>query len=151
MIDPPPIVFSEWVRWGDRARLKAADGQPSPGVYLWARFAHPPKSGSHPYPDLPEELLYAGETKNLNVRPLGGRTSGGTPHHRLAHYGDCFPDDAARALLYVSVFHVIPFKQGDKQCLRAFTRYVEDLIYWEYAKRYGKRARLDYKKGKDRD
>lgn len=28
--------------------------------------------------------------------------------------------------------------------VRTFTRYVEDLIYWQYVQRYGKRSALDY-------
>ncbi|HKZ76966.1 MAG TPA: hypothetical protein VJ124_01480 [Pyrinomonadaceae bacterium] len=70
MIEPPPIVFSEWVPWHERGRLKTPDGQPSMGVYLWARFAHGLPPTGHPYPGLPKELIYVGETNDLNVRPL---------------------------------------------------------------------------------
>ena len=61
-----------------------------------------------------------------------------------------FKDDPELENLYVSVFHVEPFKPGGgrSRLLRAYTRYVEDLIYWEYTRRFGRRAALDYKKGK---
>lgn len=82
---------------------------------------------------------------SLNRRPLSGNT-----HHRLVHYRARFKDDPNLEKLYVSVFHIETFKPGGgrSRLLRAFTRYVEDLIYWEYARRFGQRAALDYKKGK---
>ena len=116
------------------------------GVYMWARFANPPGPKSCPFPDLPKELIYVGEANDLNTRPLGRAR-----HHRLAHYIDRFPEDSGFALLYVSVCRIAPFRPSDKKChaLRAFTRYLEARVGWEYARRYGKRPFLDYKKGKD--
>ena len=148
MIEPPPIVFSEWVPWHERGRLKTADGQPSMGVYLWARFEHSQRPTGRPYPELPVELIYVGETNDLNDRPLG---AGGQRHHRLRHYATRFPKDHGYRYLYISVFHVHRFRRRDKHCnaLRAFTRYVEDLVYWEYTRRFDERPALDYKTGKE--
>jgi hypothetical protein len=114
-------------------------------VYVWGRFSRPPTATARPYPEIPRELIYAGETNNLNRRPLSGNT-----HHRLEHYRARFKDDPDLAKLYVSVFHIEEFERSGARgrLLRAFTRYVEDLIYWEYVRRFGKRAALDYKKGK---
>jgi hypothetical protein len=113
VIEPPEIIFSEWVRWDERARLKSRDGEPSPGVYVWGRFAQAPPPNLRPYPEIPEELIYVGETKDLNVRPLGrGR------HHRLTHYSDCFPEDRSRGRLYVSVFHVPNIRGAESRCVR---------------------------------
>jgi hypothetical protein len=44
-----------------------------------------------------------------------------------------------------------PFRRSDPEChaLRAYTRYLEARIGWEYARKFGRRPRLDYKKGKD--
>ena len=140
-VDTPPIQFSEWVPWcGGRKRLKWPE--PSIGVYLWGHFLTPPDKASRPYPDLPVQLIYVGETRNLNDRPLTGG------HHRLVHYGRKFPNDPKFESLYVSVFHIEPVSRGRSHLLRAFTRYVEDKIYWEYAQRFGERAKLDYKEGK---
>ena len=119
------------------------------GVYLWAYFEQAPKPGTPPYPNLPEELIYAGETKDLDARPLGSRR-----HHRLAHYLDTYCDDCEFKCLYVSVFRVCCFGPNDEQAylrLRAFTRYVEARIYWEYTERFGHRAALDYKKVRSKD
>ena len=45
-----------------------------------------------------------------------------------------------------------PSVSDDALCraLRAYTRYVEDLIYWKYVEAFGKRAALDYKKKPNR-
>jgi hypothetical protein len=77
-IDAPPLTFSEWTRWSDRPRLRGTDGRPGLGLYLWSYFENTPPSGV-PYPDLPEQLIYVGETKHLDRRPLT------EPHHRLVH------------------------------------------------------------------
>lgn len=141
VVEAAPIQFTEWVPWcGGRGRLKRPE--PSIGVYLWAHFAVPPAAAARPYPDLPKELIYVGETRNLNRRPLSGG------HHRLDHYRDKFPDDWDLKSLYVSVFHIESVGRGRSHLLRAFTRYVEDMIYWQYVQRFGERAALDYKRGK---
>ena len=143
MIIAPSIRFSSWTPWIRRQDLRRTCPA-SAGVYLWARFSELPDNRLLPYPEIPAELIYVGETKNLHERPLSGA------HHRLAHYADCFPEDGEKRCLYISVFPVAQFEATDPRCVRAFTRYVEDLIYWEYARRYEKRAALDYKKGKDK-
>jgi hypothetical protein len=145
-IDAPFIQFSQWVPWNSgRKGLQSQDGSPSLGVYVWGHFLKPPSPASRPWPDIPKELIYAGETNNLNRRPLSGGS-----HHRLAHYRARFAGDPGLEKLYVSVFHIEAYKPGGgrSRLLRAFTRYVEDLVYWEYARRFGERAALDYKKGK---
>ena len=84
----------------------------------------------------------------MNARPLGVE---GQRHHRLTHYRRTYPADKELGCLYVSVFHVRPFRRRDSVChaYRAFTRYVEDLVYWEYTRRFGQRPALDYKTGKE--
>ncbi len=147
-MNEPTIVFSEWVPWRERGRLKSRDGQPSMGVYVWAHSQVGSIPKASPYPEPPEELIYVGETNNVNVRPLGERR-----HHRLLHYVETIrPRDSTLKNLWISVFHVRPFQPGNAECLamRAFTRYVEDLVYWKYVQRWGKRPALDYKKGKDK-
>src|SRR3990170_667978 len=86
MFKPPPVRFSPWVQWHERGGLKS--GHPEVGVYLWAYVDPPTNRLPDPsWPDLPSELIYAGETNNLNRRPLG------SGHHRLKHYRDTFPGD----------------------------------------------------------
>ena len=85
--DPlPQIEFSPWIAWQNRSTLRRDDG-PWLGMYLWGRFSAPPSSATRPFPHLPEQVIYVGETKDLDTRPLTGR------HHRLSHYHDTFPDD----------------------------------------------------------
>lgn len=137
----PPIAFSPWVHWDDRPQL--IDEQQFMGMYLWAHFHQKPDQTIVPSERaLPEELIYVGETKNLNARPLRG-----LGHQRLEHYCDIFPGDSNFSYLYVSVFRVECYEDSDRcRGLRAYTRYVEDLIYWKYVEAHGRRAALDYKK-----
>jgi hypothetical protein len=116
------------------------------GLYLWARFPKnmKPKPTDRPYPNLPKQLLYVGETKNLNARPLTGG------HHRLAHHRDTFGDDGL-GRLYVSVARIYPHAAGDAACtaMRVFNQYLEGRIYWDYTRKYGRRPALHYKKARE--
>ena len=146
--DAPKIKFSRWVPWTHRSDLIRGGG-PWLGVYLWGRFQQPPSPSVKPYPKLPKHVIYVGETKNVNQRPLTRE------HHRLAHYRDKFPHDPGLQMLYVSVCHVYPFRRGygSKQAwslysrLRVYTQYVEARIYWNYTKNWGRPPALHYKKG----
>jgi hypothetical protein len=140
-----PIQFSQWTAWHDRSRLETPDSQPTMGVYLWARFVGTPPA-LPPYPSLSDELIYVGETNDLNVRPLGPR------HHRVENYLELFAKvDPGLQQLYVSVYGVRPFRPKDQEChaWRAYTRHLEARIAWEYTKQFGRRPLLDYKRGKD--
>ena len=146
-IEVPKVKFSKWVNWRDRADLKQSDG-PWLGVYVWGRFRRPPSDSVKPYPKLPSQLIYVGETKHIDTRPLTGK------HHRLVHYGDTFSDDPDLEMLYVAVYRVRPFPLGydSKKAkalysrLRVYTQYVETMIYWEYTKTWGRPPALHYKK-----
>jgi hypothetical protein len=138
------------VPWAERPRLKRSDG-PWLGLYLWGRFSRAPETSIHPYPLLPKQVIYVGETKHLDRRPLTG------DHHRLAHYRDTFPGDFNLQNLYVSVCRVHPFSRGyhSKKAnglysrLRVYTQYVEARIYWEYTKKWRRPPALHYKKVAD--
>ena len=131
--------------WQDRRALQLND-QPSLGVYIWGHFHSTPTSKVE-YPDLPIELIYVGESKNLYTRLCSG-----SAHHRLTHYRATYPLDSTLQHLYLAVFRIEPYVKGDQRCraLRAYTRYVEDRLYWEYVLKFGKKAALDYKARADR-
>ena len=116
------------------------------GVYLWARFDTPPAPGFGRYPALPEQIIYVGESNDIEIRPLGSRR-----HGHVTKYLHEFPDDQDLGRLYLSVCRIEPFRPNDLRChaLRGFTRFLEARIGWEYARKFGKRPRLDYKTGKD--
>jgi hypothetical protein len=140
----PNVEFSRWVAWRDRASLQL--GTPCLGVYLWGRFEEPSDAHIDAYPVLPRQLVYVGESNDIEARPLGGRA-----HEHIAKYVVAFPDDAGLERLYVSICRVARFKPRDPHChsLRAFTRFLEARIGWEYTRQFGRRPRLDYKTGKD--
>lgn len=144
-----PIEFTPWTSWGKRASLRRTDG-PWLGLYLWARL-HPSQPPGIPYPDLPEAVIYVGEAKNLDRRPLAGR------HHRLDHYRATFPDDHDLQHLYLSVCRLYRFSGGyatDEALklypsLRVYTQFLEAQLYWDYTKRWGRPPALHYKKSRD--
>ena len=103
--DAPKIDFSEWVSWSDRSSLLRSDG-PWLGVYLWAHFKRPLSQPTKPYPNLPSQVIYVGETKDIDQRPLTRE------HHRIVHYRDTFPDDPDLVKLYLSVCRVRRFGAG---------------------------------------
>jgi hypothetical protein len=145
MIQPPPIEFSHWVPWKDRGSLKRSGA--SMGVYLWAHFHDTNQAQSPPYPNWPRDLVYVGEANDVNVRPLG---TAGQRHHRLTHYRRMYQADSELRLLYISVFHILPFER-DPHChaMRAYTRFIESQVQWEYTQRHGERPALDFKTGKE--
>jgi hypothetical protein len=145
----PGVTFSAWAPWSDRRRLRRDDG-PWLGLYLWGRFERPPDEADRPYPVLPRQVIYVGETKHIDLRPLTG------DHHRLAHYRDTFPDDDGLKLLYITVGRVERFPDGYEGAearstyrrLRVFTQYIEAKIYWEYTKQWNCPPALHYKKSR---
>lgn len=149
-IDSPRITFSNWVPWHERSSCRQHDG-PWLGVYLWAHFHKQPSV--KPYPKLPEQLIYVGETKVLDRRPLSGNG-----HHRLLHYRETFPSDRKLNRLYVSLCRVRGFPDGYRlpsaktlyDILRVYTQYVEAKIYWEYTQRWEHPPALHYKRSKKR-
>jgi len=151
-INPPQITFSQWTPWSDRARLRRSDGRPWLGLYLWGHFHQPPTS-TEPYPKLPQQLIYVGETKHLDLRPLTGEQ-----HHRLIHYRETFSDYLNLELLYLSVCRVHSFPSGYRlpdakvlyDALRVYTQYIEAKIYWEYTHRWMHPPALHYKKSNKR-
>jgi hypothetical protein len=138
--------FCEWVHWRDRSDLLRDDG-PWLGVYLWGRFRRPPSV--KPYPPLPRQVIYIGEAKNIDRRPLSGE------HHRLSHYRATFQDDPHLQMLYASVCCVHRFGSGfaSKKArtlysrLRVYTQWVEASLYWEHTRIWGRPPALHYKKG----
>jgi hypothetical protein len=145
MLSPPAIAFSNWVPWTDRGSLKQSGA--SMGVYLWAHFHDTDQTRRAAYPDLPRHLVYVGEANDINDRPLG---TAGRRHHRLAHYRRMYRADPELKRLYISVFHIQPFER-DPHChaMRAYTRFIESRVQWEYTQRYGERPALDFKAGKE--
>ena len=146
--DIKKLKFCRWMPWAGRSSLLQDDG-PWLGVYLWARFHRAPSPSANPYPKLPRQVIYIGEAKNIDRRPLTG------VHHRLLHYRDTFPDDPNLQMLYVSLCRVYRFAAGfgSKKArglysrLRVYTQWIETSLYWEYTKMYGRPPALHYKKG----
>ena len=140
MIQEPEIIFTAWCPWADRRSLRTQT--PHGGVYLWARFTEGAPD-SPPWPELPQELVYVGETKNLNDRPLGR-------HNRLSRYKKLFETSSCDHL-YLSIFRVFETDTDSQRTLRAFTQYFEGLVDWQYTMQYGRRPAMHFKSGTPED
>ena len=144
-------MFSEWTLWKDRALLRQSDGRPWLGLYLWGYFKNGAPSRA-PYPDLPEQVIYVGETKHLDRRPLTER------HHRIDHYKQTFPEDVKLDRLYLSICRVRSFSSGydlpDVKVLydrwRVYTQFMEAKIYWDYTQRWKHPPALRFKRSNKR-
>src|SRR5262245_29752654 len=90
LFSDPPVVFSAWTCWSDRSKLRTLDGQPVMGVYMLAQFSSPPGPEMAPYPNPAEQVIYVGETNDLNGRPLSGAS-----HDALKKYRLLFPSDSS--------------------------------------------------------
>ena len=72
----PTIEFGHWVRW--KYRKSAAGDQRKGGVYLFGYFVGDPPADVPKPDDLPYEVIYVGDAKNLTHRPLSG------VHHKIS-------------------------------------------------------------------
>src|SRR4051812_39025098 len=108
-MDEPELTFSPWLRWRDRTQL--ITDEPRMAVYLWARFDQSPPSTAA-YPQLWPNVIYVGETNDLNARLLRDER-----HQRIAVYRDVFADDPNCERLFVSVSTLPqPFRPKDAHC-----------------------------------
>lgn len=134
----PKIVFSSWTPWRERRELEIKIDEVRGGAYLFARFEEVPKAGTVPWPNLPQEIIYVGEAKDLNNRPLAR-------HNRTARYHEMF-QDWGNHNLYVSICRLYPTYTKKPPALRVFANYLECWILWEYTKKYGTPPAMHYKK-----
>jgi hypothetical protein len=110
-------------------------------VYLFAHCpsGHPPKI---PRADrLPEEVVYVGDAKNLNARPLSGE------HHRIKRYKKLFGKNTES--LFITFAKLYETGCDDYAVQRIYSFHAEALLAWNYTKRHGHPPAMQYKeKGK---
>jgi len=137
MIREPEVVFSPWTAWAKRKVLKTDVGYG--GVYIWAKRL-PRAPDLLVWPELDERIVYIGETKNLNDRPLSW-------HNRIVRYRKLFGDPDL-SNLYVCTCKAFKTGSGEEKELRAFTQYLENKLDWEFTRKYGRRPAMHFKEGK---
>jgi len=69
--DIKKLKFCRWMPWAGRPVCCRTTVRV--GVYLWV-FHRAPSSSANPYPKLPRQVIYIGEAKNIDRRPLTGGT-----------------------------------------------------------------------------
>jgi hypothetical protein len=131
------ITFGTWTRWKDRPSLRLTS--PKAGVYLFGFFRSPPPNP--PTPDsLPFELIYVGDAKNLNNRPLS------EPHHKIVKRLPALFPEMAFEQLYVSIcpLYDAPSDLGHdiaasmKYAIdRTRSFYIESWLALKYAEQHG--------------
>lgn len=122
------LSFGPWAPWRDRRTLRTP--VPYGGVYLLACFSSlrpldPPNPESLPY-----EVVYVGDAKNLNNRPLTG------PHGQVDSFAKLFHGTAS---LYVSVgkLFLIDGEPVHYATQRTRSVFFESKLAWDYARVYG--------------
>ena len=86
---------------------------------------------------LPKQVIYIGEAKDLNKRPLTGR------HHRVERYRTLFGDKTN--LLFVAFASLYVKGCDDYHIQRVASSYIEAMLVWNYTKRHGHPPVLHYK------
>ena len=127
----PPVVFSPWTRWAERAAIPNAH---LPGVYLLALFDPAPPRRVDP---LAEAMIYIGEsTDNGLLRRLyqfGHSAFDGKPGHSGGVlYREAIGDTGES--LYVAAF---PVAHVPRDLRPLFIRYVAQKLLWDWARTWG--------------
>ena len=86
---------------------------------------------------LPQCVVYVGDAKDLNKRPLTGT------HHRIKRYQELF--DQELKSLFVSFAPIYQTGCQDSHVQRAFAFFAEAMLVWEYTKRHGHPPAMHYK------
>ena len=129
------IFFEKWRNW-ERRRDPPVDPTCG-GVYLLAYCStgKPPEVSS--IDSLPVEVIYVGDAKDLNKRPLTGR------HHRIERYRELFGSNMER--LFVACAPLYETLCDDSHLKRAFSFYAEAMLVWKYTKLHGHPPAMHYK------
>jgi hypothetical protein len=123
--------FGAWTPWLQRTTLRAQVS--GAGVYLLGYFEGADPSATSPNPnDLPFEVVYVGETRDLNARPLTGF---------YARVQERFVDlfgAAATQHLWVAVCPLYSVAEDHQDYAYQRTRsfYEEALLAWQYAQKH---------------
>ena len=141
MIPETQVAFTPWRPW--RTRSKPIISPSCGGVYLVAH-CHSGKPPEIPTPDnLPVEVVYIGEAKDLNSRPLTG------PHSKIqARYPQLF--GPKRDSLFVTYAPLYETGCKDYDVRRVFSSYVEAMLVWRYTERHGHPPALHYKEREEK-
>lgn len=134
----PTIEFGHWVRWKDRKSV--AGDQPKGGVYLFGYFVGDQPADVPKLDDLPYEVIYVGDAKNLTHRPLSG------VHHKISRYRRLF-EDGSLDRLYVSVAPLYDTACVDYAIQRTASTYVEAMLIWKFACQHGHPPVIAVKEG----
>lgn len=134
--DLDELKFSPWEAWATRSSLRLTP--PRAGVYLFGFFRSPPVDPPTPG-NLPLEVIYVGDAKNLNVRPLS------EPRHKvILRVREMFPA-AGLTQLYVSVCALYDAPSTDMPdgvsaqqyaVDRTHSCYIESWLALKYAERH---------------
>jgi hypothetical protein len=119
------VVFGPWRRWAQRNTPSVVPA--CGGVYLLGYKWDAPPPHVTSTEDLPLEVVYVGDAKNLTNRPLTGR------HHRVERYKQLFGSTDS---LWVTVAPLYEVGYGDIHVNRAFSFYIEALLVWKYTDKH---------------
>ncbi len=119
-----PVVFGEWMRW-DLPRDRSSSPS-NGGVYLLAHCCTgiPPTKATADC--LPFEVIYVGNTKNLNARPA-------SQHRGVKQHHDTF---VRKDRLFVAFAPLYKTDCADYAAQRIYSEYVEAMLIWTYTKEH---------------
>jgi hypothetical protein len=120
--------------WDLRPNLRSepANG----GVYLLAHCSSGSAPANATLERLPFEVIYVGNTKNLNVRPARGCHSGVELYHTRV--------DPTDERLFVTVAPLFETACADYAVQRIYSHCIEAALVWTYTQRHGYPPLLNY-------
>ena len=123
------LCFGSWTSWKERRPTPTPLG----GVYLLGYFTSPPPLTPLDPERLPYRVIYVGDAKNLNSRPLTGS------HHQAGPGLDEVFGEGADVFLYVAIgpLYVIDIDAKRYAYQRTRSFYIEMKLAWDYARIHG--------------
>ena len=129
-------LLSEWTHLGEVENIQGVD---KPGLYLLAHFDKSPESSRA---RLSDNIVYIGETTRQTIGVRLYQFAQSAFKRKIGHsggwtYSDVFLSsqhiDSVPDNLYVSI---LPVDREEKES-KAYIKYVERLLIWEYFKEHG--------------
>jgi hypothetical protein len=136
--DEKALRFQPWRNWNARS-TPPFTGRFG-GLYLLACYSSSPPQRPPTVTNVPREVIYVGDAKNLAERPLS------RAHNGVERYIELTGDRGLRCL-YVAVAPLYTTGCPDYELWRIFALYLESMLIWRYTKRHGRPPLMRYKDG----
>jgi hypothetical protein len=134
------LKFGRWISWQERRKhaREHASLRGRGGLYLLGCFPDRRAEVEPTAGNLPSGVIYIGDAKDLNRRPLTGG------HSELDAYRRLTGDNELRCL-FVSIADFYPTNCDDYEHWRICSAYFESKLIWDYTRKHRRPPLLRFK------